>query len=381
MSAQLPSELSVEVETGVVFRNPDAHIISRHAYFPSAIPLGDGEVLVSYNLGQAFESEDLRIHLSRSTDGGRTWSDEGRLGVPEIGVGVSEGVKMVVVGDGTIAGLLQRHDRRELPGAGLTHSETLGFVPTRFETTGSSDGGRTWSEPVEVVPPIEGPEWELCAPITELSDGRWLLITSTWPNWQGHLPNGHQLVAFVSSDRGVSWPECLSVMSEPESEAVVFWESKIVEFSDGRLLAVAWCHDLPASSDRPNQYAISSDGGATWSRHRSTGLIGQTQTPLVIGDDRVLVVYRRTDEPGLWLQDVRIEGDEWVNGSSRPLWGQSVEGTTNMGDSMAENFRTLRFGAPSVVRLDDGAVFFVFWCYEDNVSVIRWFRLELDPAD
>ena len=92
----------------------------------------------------------------------------------------------------------------------------------------------------------------------------------------------------------------------------------------------------------------------------------------------MLVVFRRTDEPGLWLQDVRIEGDEWVNAATRPLWGHGQAGSTRMGDSMAENFRALRFGAPSVVRLDDGAVFVVFWCYEDNVSVIRWIRLELN---
>ena len=271
----MSAELSIEMETGVVFRNPMAHVTSRHAYFPSAIPLGNGEVLVSYNVGEAFEAENLRVHLSRSLDGGRTWVDEGRLGVPEVPPGVSEGTKMAVDSDGKIVGLLQRHDRRELAGEGLTHTGTLGFVPTRFETTLSADGGRTWSEPCRVEPPIEGPEWELCAPITELSDGRWLLISSTWPDWSGRLPNGHQLVAFVSSDRGSSWPEWLPVMSEAGSEAVIFWESKIVELSDGRLLAVAWCHDLPAAEDRPNQYALSSDGGATWTPHRSTGLIGR----------------------------------------------------------------------------------------------------------
>ena len=374
----MSAELSIEMETGVVFRNPMAHVTSRHAYFPSAIPLGNAEVLVSYNVGEAFEAEDLRVHLSRSLDGGRTWADEGRLGVPEVPAGVSEGTKMAVDSDGKIVGLLQRHDRRELAGEGLTHTGTLGFVPTRFGAIMSGDGGRTWGEPCRVEPPIEGPEWELCAPITELSDGRWLLISSTWPDWSGSLPNGHQLVAFVSNDRGASWPEWMSVMSEPGSEAVIFWETKIVELPDGRLLAVAWCHDLPAAEDRPNQYALSSDGGATWTPHRSTGLIGQTQTPLVIGDGRMLVVFRRTDEPGLWLQDVRIEGDEWVNAATRPLWGHGQAGSTRMGDSMAENFRALRFGAPSVVRLDDGAVFVVFWCYEDNVSVIRWIRLELN---
>ena len=373
-------ELAFDVDTGVVFRNPNAHISSRHAYFPSAIPLGNGEILVSYNTGEAFESEDLRVHLSRSSDGGRTWSDAARLPVPDVGAGVSEGVKMARVSDGTIVGLLQRHDRREFSGEGLTNPETLGFVPTRFETTTSTDGGRTWSTPVRVAPPLEGPEWELCCPITELTDGRWLLVSATWPDWEGRLPNGHQLVAFVSNDRGASWPECMRVMSEPESEAVIFWESKIVELLDGRLLAVAWCHDLPGAVARPNQFAISADGGASWTRHRSTDLIGQTQTPLVIGQDHVLVVYRRTDEPGLWLQEVRIEGDDWVNRAARPLWGHGAEGATDMGESMSENFRGLRFGAPSVVRLDDGAVFIVFWCYEDNVSVIRWFRLEPTPV-
>ena len=73
-----------------------------------------------------------------------------------------------------------------------------------------------------------------------------------------------------------------------------------------------------------------------------------------------------------------MDGNTWVNEATSPLWGHDESGSTVMSDSMVENFRTLRFGAPSVVRLDDGAVFVVFWCYEDNVSVIRWFRLTLD---
>ncbi len=370
-------ELIVDVETGVVFRNPQAHLSSRHAYFPSAIPLGGDQILVSYGVGEAFEAVNNRVHLSRSLDGGRTWIEEGPLGVPAIPGGVSEGAKMTIT-DGTIVALLQRHDRREFSGEGLTNPEGLGFVPTRFELTTSTDGGRRWTDPGSIDPPLEGPEWELCSPITVLPDGRWLLVTSTWPDWVGRLPNGHQLVAFVSHDRGRTWPDWLPVMCEPDSEAVIFWESKIVSLPDGRLLAVAWCHDLPAAADRPNQYAISQDGGTTWTRHESTGLIGQTQTPLVIGDDRILVVYRRTDEPGLWLQDVALDGNTWVNAATSPLWGHDESGSTVMGDSMVENFRTLRFGAPSIVRLDDGTVFVVFWCYEDNVSVIRWFRLTLN---
>ena len=376
----MPGTLSIETQTGVVFRNPNPHIRSRHAYFPSIASLGGDELLASYTVGEAFEAIDLRIHLSRSLDGGRTWQEEGALDVPVLPEGISESVKMSAVGESPsgnqLAGLLQRHDRREFPGEGLTNPETLGFVPTRFEITRSEDGGRSWSEPSKVEPPLEGPEWELCAPLTVLPDGRWLLVTSTWPDWQGRLPHGHRLVAFVSHDQGEHWSEFQQIMHE-EGGPVVFWESKVLPLPDGRLLAVAWTHDLSAGTDRPNHYSISSDGGESWSPPASTGLIGQTQTPCVLDQDRILVVYRRTDEPGLWLQDVRFDGATWVNGACVPLWGHDVGGKTKMSDSMVQNFRVLRFGAPSVVLLPDKTLYIAFWCYEDSVSVIRWFRVAI----
>ena len=39
---------------------------------------------------------------------------------------------------------------------------------------------------------MAGPSFELCAPVTLLGDGRWLLPTSTWRGWDGALPNGHR---------------------------------------------------------------------------------------------------------------------------------------------------------------------------------------------
>ncbi len=37
----------------------------------------------------------------------------------------------------------------------------------------------------------------------------------------------------------------------------------------------------------------------------------------------------------------------------------------------------LKFGYPSLVQLADGDVFVVFWCCEDCVYNIRWFRIHL----
>jgi hypothetical protein len=87
------------------------------------------------------------------------------------------------------------------------------------------------------------------------------------------------------------------------------------------------------------------------------------------------------DRAGLWAQLAHLDGDDWVNDETAPLWGADVGGLTRTSQSMAHNFHALRFGAPSLARLDDGAVMAAFWCYEDCVSVIRWFEIHIDGGN
>jgi hypothetical protein len=366
------------LKTGVLYCNPKPHVKSVHAYFPSVAVMSDGEMAATYVLGEAFEATNLHTYFARSSDEGETWGHQGRICADPADRLTTEFGRLSVTEDGELIAILVRADRTDHPDEGLANPKNLGFVPTEVLIARSSDAGRTWTEPVAVDPPLEGPSFELCCPITRLTDGRWLWPTSTWRDWNGNLPNGNRMVAFVSEDRGHTWPTYLDVMSSPDN-SLIFWESKIVELADGRLLAVAWCHDEPASSDRPNQYAISHDGGASWTPPQSTGLSGQTMTPLVLGGDRVLSVYRRMDEPGLWANLSHLEGGRWVNDACGPLWGhRSVEGTTRMDGGTVAMFHTLRFGAPSITRLPDGTIYVAFWCYEDCVSIIRWFKFRVD---
>lgn len=68
-----------ELTTGLVYRNPKPHVTSVHAYFPSVALLPNGEMVAAYMLGEAFEAVNLHTVLARSTDGGATWTPEGRL--------------------------------------------------------------------------------------------------------------------------------------------------------------------------------------------------------------------------------------------------------------------------------------------------------------
>ncbi len=361
----------------ILYRNPAPHVVSRHAYFPSLVRAANGDLLCSLVLGEAFEAVNLRVHLCRSRDDGATWTCEGPLDPAGPGALTSEAARLTALPDGTLLALLVRHDRAMHPEAGLTNPATLGFVPTSLWTARSTDAGRSWTAPNRLQPPLEGPAFELCCPIVPLRDGRLLLPTQTWPGWDGACPNGIRMGAFVSADGGRSWPHWMDVLREPQGR-VFFWESKIAELPDGRLLAVAWVYDDDAKRDRPNAYALSADGGASWSPPRSTGLLGQTLAPLALDDVRVLSLYRRMDQPGLWATRSRLDGDRWINEAELPLWGARQPGLTQTTADMARNFNVLRFGAPSLLRRRDGTILAAFWGYEDTVSVIR--RLILRAA-
>ena len=188
------------------------------------------------------------------------------------------------------------------------------------------------------------------------------------------------MVAFVSEDRGKTWPGYMDVMSDDKNE-IIYWESKIVEFGDERLLAAAWAYDRIRKYDLENCYAVSSDKGKTFSRPMSTGLKGQTMTPMLIKNDKILTIYRRIDKPGLWANISSLEKDKWINEFEKPLWGSDQGGLVSHGDNMARNFHALKFGAPSVIELKDGSVFIAFWCVEDCVYNIRWIKLKVESEN
>ena len=83
------------------------------------------------------------------------------------------------------------------------------------------------------------------------------------------------------------------------------------------------------------------------------------------------------DQPGLWCQLAHLEGDEWYNDDAQPLWGNQTGNLTATGESMAENFKALKFGAPCLTQLPDGGIHLAFWGYEDCISVIRWFEFQV----
>ena len=363
------------LETGIAYRNPIPHVKSVHAYFPSAVQLPDGEIVIAMSMGEAFESADQHVAAYRSYDLGETWINMGQIYKSPPKDKTSEYCRISYdVKSNEIIAALMKYNRSRID-CGLGNEKNNGFVETELVIMRSNDKGESWTKRKAVKTPIEGPSFELCCPIVFLEDGRWIFPTSTWRGWDGFCPNGMRAVAFLSKDKGNTWDEYLDVMSDIEN-SIIFWESKIVQLADKRLLAVAWAYDEKNTCDLPNQYTISDVSGKKFGIVKTTGLIGQTMTPFILDDGRVLSVYRRTDKSGLWANISRIEGNEWINEEELPLWGYDMNGLVANGDNMIKNFNVLRFGAPNIIRLHDGTYFITFWAVENQVSNIRWIKLQ-----
>lgn len=359
------------VDSGLVYRNPRPHVRSRQAAFPALAALPGGSVACAFALASAFEADDMHTVLARSVDGGRQWSAPELLHRSPADPPSSSNARIAALADGTLLANGARWDRQRVD-EGLVNPETLGFVETELFLLRSTDGHH-WSGPEPVAPPLVGPSFELCSPLVPLADGRLLWPTSTWRGWDGTAPHGMQAIALVSEDGGSSWPRWLPVM-DGTARGVVFWELKIVPFRAG-LLAVAWAHDLAAGRDLPVHLALSADGRA-FGPPQATGLAGQTTTPLALDDERLLLVYRRTDRPGLWALLVTVTPDGVLRHEAElALWSGAVTGAAGAGT--AREMSALRFGLPSLLRLADGDVLCTFWCVEECVAVVRWLRLQL----
>lgn len=263
---------------------------------------------------------------------------------------------------------------RDDPEQGLVNRENLGYVPMDLILLVSRDGGQSWEGPTTIQPPLVGPSFEICHPIVQLRDGRWLAPTSTLKGWDGQAPNGMNAVALVSHDQGRSWPEFIPVM-EAYDRGIIHWEQSLQELPDGRLVSVAWAVEEKSGKNLPTPYAIC-DNGRAFGPPRPTGLSAQTAKIICLRDGRLLCLFRHNDEPGLWASVVRIEGHKWVNLEAVPLWQGADSGMTGQGNT-SDELSGLKFGYPSMDQLPDGDVFAVFWCLEDGIHNIRWLRIRL----
>ncbi len=146
---------------------------------------------------------------------------------------------------------------------------------------------------------------EISHGVLPLESGRLLAPAATLPA-KDRL--GEQVLVAISDDGGQTWPQHAVVFEDPDKKFGYF-EQKLAAISPDLLMAVCWTVTLGDVVDQPDSFVLSRDNGSTWGPARSTGIQGQTMTPITLGSDRLLVLYnRRYGDQGIIMNLVDLCG-------------------------------------------------------------------------
>ena len=339
----------------------------RESAFPQAVQLPGGDVLCSFCVGggpYATGSSDF----ARSTDGGETWTREGTILPFDERTGLSSHLKLSLSADRkTIYAYGARQKR--IPGKAFGEN----FTEPVFCL--STDEGGTWTEPRVIPLPREG-NFEISHGILPLSSGRLLAPAATLPALDRL---GEKVLVGISDDAAQTWPRHSVVFQDPAGK-LGYFEHKLAQLDSRTVMAVCWTVTFGEVSDVPNSFTLSHDGGLTWSPALSTGIQGQTMTPVPLGGDRLLVLFnRRYGEQGIVMCLVTFTEDFWTVHHEGLLYDARQTRDRPDGETDGrEELKSFEFGFPTALRLSDGTFLTTHWCKEQGRFGVNWTKLRVD---
>jgi hypothetical protein len=340
----------------------------RDSCYAQAVQLPCGDILCAFSVGGGPNMHG-GTEWARSTNGGKTWQLEGTILPPTQNPRSSNALKLTLSSDGktiyAYGARLFREIGEKFGGAGQREAVICASV----------DSGRSWSA-VEKVPISVDYPLEVSHGVLPLSSGRLLAPASTLPA-RDRL--GEQALVAISDDGGKHWP-MHSVVFEDREKKHGYLEQKLAEISPGRVIATAWTVTLGDVHDRPNSFTISNDYGSTWNPVCSTGIQGQTLTPLPLGGDRLLVLYnRRHSHQGIVMGLVTFTEDTWIVHHEELLYdAEPFKSKSDQDRKGLASFDTFHFGFPIPILLQDKTAFATYWCRENGHAEVRWEKLLIE---
>lgn len=289
---------------------------------PRVAVLPDGRLVASFVGRSGAGTPDYALFVTSSEDGGRTWQGERPVWPEDAGRWSLAG--SIAAG---VAGELVLFGTQTPVSAGdgsWWDPERGALAANELFWSRSEDGGATWSAR-RVIPMADPAAAEAPGPMLVTRGGGRLVCYAPYPTFDPALVvDRPRIVALRSDDGGATWASTTMLRLHPDGGTAEAW---LTELSDGRLFGACWAMDLRTGADLPNPYALSPDGGATWSPTRSTGLRGQAVGMAALLDGRVAVVYNQRDPGrapvGVWLAVLRPTADDPGVEADVPVWAAS----------------------------------------------------------
>ncbi|HVA88079.1 MAG TPA: sialidase family protein [Candidatus Saccharimonadales bacterium] len=341
----------------------------------------DGEILATYRVGAASDSDVGNAEIRRSVDGGRTWSApetpwatafEGRRGTlyaPSL---------TVLRGDDLLACVLWV-DRDEFPGEPIFSPQTEGCLPMRILLADSSDRGRTWTPWREVRMPADVGPPSLTSPVRRLASGRLLLSVESNKEYRDASPWFQRVVYLYSSDEARTWTKPVTVCQDPTGR-IRNWDQRVNVAPDARLVSFTWTYDSETVTYRDIHRRVSVDEGLTWSAPEPLGVTDQAGHPAILPDGRVVLPWVDHFE----THSLRVRSaaaiDAPLDPASEVVLHASTAAVAGEGTDGGEALLamgTWTFGSPFALGLRDGSVLVAAYIGDTDAAIgIDWFLLD-----
>lgn len=275
------------VSTQVICKEP-----GRYIGWPSVAKTSGGELLAVFS-GDRDEHVCPwgKTQLVRSSDSGKTWSapetvNNTPLDDRDAGILVTAKGTVIVSWFTSLAfddPAYAKMYSPELIASWKRHSEKLG-PEIRKQWLGSwirrsTDGGRTWEDPVRVQGSApHGP--------IQLRDGRLLYAGRVY--WDAEPA----ISVEESRDDGRTWTRIGTIPLAPGGDIKFYHEPHAAETVDGKLVVM-----IREEEHNVMMQSESSDWGRTWTVSHSTGIWGCPPHLLRLADNRLVTVYGYRREP------------------------------------------------------------------------------------
>ena len=374
------------VDQGEIFRNPLPGHRVINCFFPAGVVLDNGEILVVARVAAAMYSVQGALELFRSTDGGRTWQRQGPpRDVSEDRVQFNYRLgEMALMRDGSVVLKMNRTPHAD-EDVLLFNAETGGVLEGQTCYLRSTDGGRTWSQPlpIHLDEPFEPRHvYEATGRMIELTDGTWFQAFETWKHHDDANPYDLNTYGMFSSDSGRSWGGRIPI-AVGRDEGRSYSHGMPIQLSDGRVFISLWTarFDLDAFYDL--HMVRSTDATCRrWVGPRPLGIPGQSSGAVELKDGRILLIYSHrddTDQPGIKVVMSDDAGDCFDAREPLVVWdayGKEALGVPRT-DKYPGKHDAIAYGAPRILRLSEREALAILWCTQSADTHCRWTRVQV----